>query len=140
MLRPASAPAALTARRAPTDDHCVAGTDVLDTLTDRFDDARPLVPEQHGQRVIVAGPHDVEIGVTDAGRLDSHPRLTSARLVEVDLLDAEPLELAQDDAAIHDESRSRAREPPMSARVRSVSAIRWRMTASTPSWPPTASP
>src|SRR5215218_2878228 len=134
------APAALAARRAPADDHSVAGCDVFDSLAHGFDDAGSLVAEQYGQRVARAGPHDVEIGVADARRLDLDPGLARPRLVEVDLLDAEPLELAQDDAAIHEESRSAARVPPIRASVKSVSAIRYRITVSTPSWPPTASP
>jgi hypothetical protein len=136
----AQAPPALAARRPPADDHSVAGRDVLDSLTHGFDDARSLVAEEYWERVAMACPDDMEIRVADPRRLDSHARLARARLVEVDLLDAEPVELGQDDAAIHDESRSRARFPPRSARVRSVSAIRCRITVSTPSWPPTASP
>ena len=100
----------------------------------------PSCPSKHGQGMVVAGAHNVEIGVTDAGRLDSHRRLAGTRLVQIDLLDRVAVEVAQDDAAIHDESRSRARVPPMSASVRSVSARRCWMTASTPSWPPAASP
>jgi hypothetical protein len=67
---------------------------VLDSLTDGLDDTGSLVAEQHRERVGMACPHDVEIGVTDARRLDSHPRLSRTRLVEGDLLDAEPVELA----------------------------------------------
>src|SRR5215204_34044 len=140
MARPAETPGALPARRAPADDDTVPGADVFDSLTDRLDHTCAFVPEQDRHRMVEAGSHDVEVGVADAAGLDPDPRLPSARRVELDLLDAEALELVQDDAAIHDRSRLRASRPPTSASVRSVSAIRCRITASTPSWPPTARP
>ena len=60
---------------------------------------------------------------------------SGAGLAELELLDGEPPGLGQDDAAIHVSSRSRATVPPISASVRSVSAIRCRIAVSTPSWP-----
>ena len=113
---------------------------MLDSLADGLDDAGALVAEQHRERMVVAGSHDVEVGVADAGGLDPDASLARARLVQLDLLDAEVLELVENYAAIHDRSRLRASRPPTSARVTSVSAIRWRITVSTPSWPPTARP
>ena len=113
---------------------------MLDAVPHRLDDARALVAEQHGQRVPKTGAYDMEVGATDAARVDANESFPRARLVELQLLDAEPADVGQDDAAIHEESRSRAVVPPMSASVRSVSAIRCRTTASTPSCPPTASP
>ena len=97
---------------------------MLDALAEHLDHACSLVAEQHRQRVVEAGADDVQIGVADPGGFDPDSRLARPRLVEVDLLDAEPLELGQDDAAIHEESRSAARVPPIRASVRSVSAIR----------------
>jgi hypothetical protein len=113
---------------------------VLDSVADRLDHTCAFVPEQHGQRVAEAGPYYVKVRVADARGLDPDSRLARPRLVEVDLLDAVPVELAQDDAAIHDGSKSLAALAPISASVKSVSAIRCRITVSTPSWPPTASP
>ena len=136
----AGAPPALAAGRPPADHDTVSGGDVIDALACSFDDAGSLVPEQHRERMVVAGPHDVEIGVAHAGRLDPDADLAGTGLVEVDLLDAVPLELGQDDAAIHVSSRSVARTPPARASVRSVSAMRCRITVSTPACPPTASP
>ena len=113
---------------------------MLDSLADGLDDTGAFVAEQHRKRMVVAGSHDVEVGVADAGRLDPDTSLARARLVQLDLLDAEVLELVENYAAIHERSRLRASRPPTSASVMSVSAIRWRITASTPSWPPTARP
>jgi hypothetical protein len=102
VLGAAQAPPALATRRAPADDDSVAGTDVLDSGTDGLDDPGSLVAEQHREWMVVAGTHDVEIGVADTGGLDPNARLARAGLVEVDLLDAVAVELGQDDAAIHD--------------------------------------
>ena len=42
----------------------------------------------------VSGPDDVKVGVADPRSLDSQACLAGPRFVEVDLLDAEPVELA----------------------------------------------
>ena len=141
MTRPAQAPGAGVARRAPADDHPVAGPDVQDALTDSLDHARALVAEQDGQRMSPpAGLDDVQVGMTDAARLDPDDGLAGTGRIELELGDLEAALRGQDCAAIHDSSRPPALCAPRSASVRSVSAIRCRITASTPSWPPTASP
>jgi hypothetical protein len=67
---------------------------MLDSFTDGLHDPRALVAQKHRERMAVAGPDDVKVGVADTARLDPDPRFARARLVEVELLDAELLELA----------------------------------------------
>ena len=137
---PAKAPGTRAARRAPPDDDPIAGPDVQDALTDGLDHARALVAEQDGQRMSpAAGLDDVQVRVADAAGLDSDERLAGAGRVELELGDLEAA-LRQDCAAIHVSSKPAALSAPRSPSVRSVSAMRCRMTASTPSCPPTASP
>ena len=140
MLGAALTPPTDAAWGPPTDDHPVVRANVLNSFADGLDHTGAFVTEQHRERMVVAGSHDVEVGMADPGRLDPDSSLARARLIQLDLLDAEAVELVQDDAAIHDRSRLRASRPPTSARVMSVSAIRCRITVSTPSWPPTARP
>ena len=66
----------------------------------------------------------VQVRPADPTRLDANADFAGPRLVELQLLDGEAADLAQDDAAIHDSSSSFAAVPPISASVRSVSAIR----------------
>ena len=141
MTRAAKEPRASAARRAPADDDVVAGRDVHDPLADRLDHTRALVAEQDRQPMSpAAGLDDVQVGVADAARCDPDERFTGAGRVELELGDREAALRGQDGAAIHDPSRPPALCAPTSASVRSVSATRCRITASTPSWPPTASP
>ena len=141
MTRPAGAPGALAARRAPADDDVIARPDPFDALADGLDHPRALVADQNGQLMSpAAGLDDVQVRVADAARLDLDERLARPGLVELELGDLEAALRGQDSAAIHDSSRPAALSAPSSARVRSVSAMRCRITASTPSCPPTASP
>ncbi len=111
-----------------------------DAFADGLDHPRALVAEQDGQRMSpAAGLDDVQVGVADAAGLDPDERLAGAGWVELELGDLQAA-LRQDCAAIHDSSRPAALCAPRSARVRSVSAMRCRITASTPSCPPTARP
>ena len=140
MTRPAKAPGALAARRAPADDDVVAGRDPYDTFPDRLDHTRALVADQDRQRMSpTAGLDDVQVRVANAARRDPDDHLAGAGRVELELGDREAVR-GQDCAAIHDSSRPPALSAPRSASVRSVSAMRCRITASTPSCPPTASP
>jgi hypothetical protein len=60
-----------------------------------------------------AGANYVKIRVADPGRLDPDPRLPRARVVDVELLDREPPDLGQDDAAIHDLSMPEVLDEPL---------------------------
>src|SRR3954463_4036011 len=111
---------------------------MLDPAPDRLDDPGALGAEHDGVARSPAGLDDVQVGVADAARLDADEHLVRAGFPELELLDREAGGLGQDHPAIHVSSRSRATVPPISARVRSVSAIRWRIAVSTPSWPPQA--
>ena len=107
----------------PAEHDAVAGRDVLDAGADRLDRSRALVPEQDRQRMPPAVLlDDVEVRVADAARLDPDGDFARLRLVDDDLLERDRARRAQDDAAIHDASRSRDRARPISASVRSVSA------------------
>src|SRR5581483_8743849 len=78
--------------------------------------------------------------VADAGRLDPHQHLAGPGLIDRELLEGDHPRRAQDDAEVsHERSRSRIACPPASARVRSISAIRFWISSSTPRVPPTAS-
>ena len=79
------------------------------------------------------GLEQVQIGMADAARLDADDHILRAGLGDLDLFDRRPPELGDYDPAIQEESSSRTLEPPLSASVRSVSAARFRKTASTPS-------
>ena len=82
----------------------------------------------------------VQVAVADAGRLDADEHLARPGLVDGDLLERDGAGLAEDYAAVnHERSRSRIEWPPASARLRSISAIRFWISSSTPRWPPTAS-
>jgi len=129
----AGAPRAAPARRAPTEDHPVTHLDSFHAGADLFHDARTLVAEQHGQTVRPAGLGDVQIRMADAARLEPHQYLLRPRRLDLDLLEAEPADLGQDDAAIHPASSPRMLVPPASASVRSVSAASWFNSAATPS-------
>ena len=135
-----SAPTAGTARRAPPEHDAISRRERGDAGTDRFHYARSLVAEDDRQPVSPAGLDDVEIAMADPTRLDPDEHFAFARRIDLDLFEVEAPDLAQDDAAIHAASRSRATVPPISASVKSVSAANCWSTASTPGWPPTASP
>jgi hypothetical protein len=94
--------------------------------------------KQHRQPVRPARLDHMEIAVTHPTRLDPDEHFVVARRVDLDLFEIEAPDLAQDDAAIHAASRSRATVPPISASVKSVSAANCWSTASTPGCPPTA--
>jgi len=141
MTRPAKAPRTSAARRAPADDDVVAASNVHNPLADGLDHTRALMTEQDRQLMSpTAGLDDVQVGVADAARCDPDERFTGAGRVELELGDREAALRGQDCAAIHESSSPPTLSAPMSASVRSVSATRCRITASTPSWPPTASP
>ena len=134
------APAAGAARRAPPEHDAISRRKRRDPAADLFNDTCSLVAEQHRQPVCPPCLDDVKIAVADPAGFDPDEHLALARRVDLDLLEVETADLAQDDAAIHAASRSRATVPPISARVKSVSAANCCTTASTPDWPPTASP
>ena len=135
-----SAPAAGTAGRAPPEHDAIAGRERGDAGTDIFHHARSLVTEDDRQPMSPAGLDEVEIAMADPARLDTDEHFAFARRIDLDLFEVEAPDLAQDDAAIHAASRSRATVPPISVSVKSVSAANCWSTASTPGWPPTASP
>ncbi len=72
----------------------------LDAFADGLDDAGALVAEQHGQRMAEARLQHVQVGVADAGRLEPDDHLARPGLVDLELRELEPPELADDDAAI----------------------------------------
>ena len=134
------APAAGTARRAPPEHDAISRRKRGDAAADVFHDPGSFVAQQDRQPVCPARLDDVEIAVADPTRFDPDEHFALARRVDLDLLEVETADLAQDDAAIHAASRSRATVPPISASVKSISAANCWSTASTPGWPPTASP
>ena len=134
------APRAAPARRAPAEHDAVAGRESFHFRPDSLDDPGALVPEHDREPVPPAVLEQVQVGVAHAARLDADENVLRPGLGDLDLLDRRPPQLGDYDAAIHEESSARTLEPPLSASVRSVSAARFRKTASTPSWPPTASP
>jgi hypothetical protein len=77
------------------------------------------VSEQDGQPVRPAVLDDVQVTVADAARLDPDPDLVRPRRIDLDLLDAEPADLGQNDAAVHADSRSLI--SPDSSTLRSAS-------------------
>ena len=90
MTRPAQAPGAGAARRAPADEDPVADPDVLDALAGCLDHARALVAEQDGQRMSpAAGLEEVQVGVANATRLDPDEHLAGTGRVELELGDRE---------------------------------------------------
>ena len=124
----------------PAQDDAVARGDVLDARAHGLDRAGTLVSEQDGKRMTPAVLlDDVQIGVTDAARLDPNGDLAGLRLADDDLLERDRARGGQDDAAIHDASSSAIERAPISASVRSVSAASCSITAATPASPPTAS-
>ena len=137
---PPSTPAARTARRAPPEHDAISSRVRGNAGADLFNYTRSLMAENDRQAVSPTGLDDVEIAMTDPTRLDPDEYLAFARRIDLDLFEVEAPDLAQDDAAIHASSRSRAAVPPISASVKSVSAANCWSTASTPGWPPTASP
>jgi len=58
------------------------------------------------------GLDDVKVAVTDPARFDSDEHLAGARTADLDLLQVEAADLAQDDAAIHDWSPSKCIRTP----------------------------
>ena len=123
--------------RLPADHDPVAGRHVRDALADRLDDAGALVAEQHRERVPPAVLLDhVQVAVADAGRLDLDEHLVRPRRVDDDLLEGDLAGRGENYAAVsQDRSSSRIDVPPASASVRSISAIRFSVNASTPRGP-----
>ena len=121
--------------------HAVTGREPVDAVADRFDRARTLVAEQDRVRVAPAVLLDhVQVAVADAGRLDAHEHLAGLGLRDLDLLERDAVARAEDYTALsQDRSRSRMEWPPARARLRSISAIRFWISSSTPRCPPTAS-
>src|SRR4051794_28340767 len=101
--------------------------------------------EQDGQWMVPPVLLDhVQVAVADARRLDADEHLTRPRRVDADLLERDRPRLAEDYAALvaaesQERSRSRMEWAPASARFRSISAIRFWISSSTPRCPPTAS-
>src|SRR5712691_3577435 len=110
-------PAAGTARRAPPQHDAISRRKRGDAGADVFHDARSFVAQQHRQRVRPARLDDVEIAVADPARFDPDEHLAFARRVDLDLFEVETADFAQDDAAIHAGSSSRATLPPINASV-----------------------
>ena len=113
-----------------------------DALADGLDRAGALVPEQHRERVAPAVLFDhVQVAVADAGRLDPDEHLARPGRVDDDLLERDRAGLGEDYAASSAMSgRARGSSArPASARLRSISAIRFWSSSSTPRCPPTAS-
>ena len=72
----------------PAEHDAVADRQAGDAVADGLDRARPLVPEQHRIRVMPAVLLDhVQIGVTDAGRVDPNEHLGRAGRFDADLLE-----------------------------------------------------
>src|SRR2546427_10278503 len=136
----AHAPTAGSARRAPPQHDAISRRQRGDADADLFPHASSLMAQQHRQPVRPARLDHMEIAVAHPTRFDPDEHFVVAWRVDLDLFEVEAPDLAQDDAAIHAASRSRATVPPISASVRSVSAASCCNTASTPGWPPTASP
>jgi hypothetical protein len=79
---------ALAALRREERHDVVAGLDESDVLTHRFDDTRPLVPEnRRGVARRVGAGRGVEIGVADAAGDEPDEHLPRLGLGKVDLLD-----------------------------------------------------
>lgn len=95
------APAAGTARRAPPEHDPISRRERRDPTADFFDNARSFVPQQDRQPVCPPGLDDVEIAMADPTGFDPDEHFALARRVDLDLLEVEPADLAQDDAAIH---------------------------------------
>ncbi len=129
------------AGRLPAEHDAVAGHEPVHALTDRLDRSGAFVPEQHREGVPPAVLLDhVQVAVTDARRLDPDEHLARSRLADLDLLESDLAGRDEDYAALsHERSSSRIECAPASARVRSISAIRFWSSSSTPRCPPTAS-
>jgi branched-chain amino acid transport system ATP-binding protein len=103
----AHAPATRTAGRAPAEDDAIPRCERGDAAADLFDHTGSFVAQQHGQTMRPAGLDDVQIAVANPARFDADEHLAFARSVDLDLLEAEAPDLAQDDAAIQDWSPSK---------------------------------
>jgi len=115
-------PAAGTARRAPPQHNAISRRKRGNAAADIFHDACSFVSQQDRQPVCPTGLDDMKIAVADPTGLDPDEHFAFARRVDLDLFEVETADLAQDDAAIHAWSSSRATVPPINARVKSVSA------------------
>ena len=80
----APARAARSARRAPRDDHEVAGRDVVDAVADLLDDAGRLVSEQEREVVVDRALAVVQVGVAHAARLHTDERFAGAGIRDDD--------------------------------------------------------
>ena len=125
----------------PAEDDAVAFGEPLDVLADALDRAGSLMAEEQRQRVAPAVFLDrVQVAVTDAGRVDPHENLARPGIVDDDLFERDLAGRGEDYALVsHERSRSRTECPPASASPRSISAIRFWISSSTPRVPPTAS-
>src|SRR6185503_10115289 len=92
---------ALTAHRAPVEDHEVAGRDAGDAVADRVDDPRRLVAQQ--VREVLADPAlaVVQVGVAHAARLDPHGHLAGTGIGHHDRLHRDGLLLTGCDHTAH---------------------------------------
>src|SRR5437773_1410075 len=118
-----TAPQPMTATRAPSQTPAVFSTEPTPVATlQPMRHACSLMAKQNRQPVRPARLDHMEIAVARPTRFDPNEHLVVARRVDLDLFEIEAPDLAQDDAAIHAASRSRATAPPISASVKSVSA------------------
>ena len=82
----------------------------------------------------------VQVGVADAGRVDPNEHLGRPGLLDADLLERDGVARGENYTLVsHERSSSRIECAPASARLRSISAIRFWISSSTPRCPPTAS-
>ena len=107
--QPAGARGARAAGGVPPEDDPVAGSETLDAVTDAFDGAGPLVPEQQRKLVAPAVLLDgVQVAVADAGRIDPHAHLARPGLADDDLLQRHLAGRGEDYTLVsHERSRSR---------------------------------
>ena len=66
---------------------------MLDAIPHRLDDPGALMTEQDGQPVCPARSNYMQIGVTDAARLDADERFAGSGLIQLEFLDPELADL-----------------------------------------------
>jgi hypothetical protein len=93
--------ATVTADRPPVENHEVAGCDLRDALADRRDNARGFMPEQERELVVDAAFAIVQVGMTNAARLDVDERLARSWVRYDDRGDLDRSTLAPRDDALH---------------------------------------
>ena len=82
----AFARSAVAAHGAPVEDHVVAGDDVRDAFSDRFDEPCGLVAKQERELVVDAALAIVQVCVADTARLNGNDGLTRAGVGDNDRL------------------------------------------------------